>query len=110
MSRSWRRRATWSGVLAAAYAQHKREMAWMAFISIFAMIIWLYQVRLLLALFLGFASYASFDDFVRVLFTTTDGISFLIIGHIVGAALGDRRCSRSPSSPSRCSWTGTWTW
>lgn len=78
---------TWAQVLAAAYAQHKREMAWMAFISIFAMIIWLYQVRLLLALFLGFASYASFDDFVRVLFTTTDGISFLIVGHIVGAVL-----------------------
>lgn len=81
------RTPTWSQVIGTIFAQRKRELAWMAFISIFAMIIWLYQVRLLLALFLGFATFATFDDFARVLFTTTDGISFLVVGNVVGLIL-----------------------
>lgn len=78
---------TWSRVLHAVFEQRKRQMGSMAFVSIFAFIIWMYQVRLLLALFLGFASFATLADFVRVLLTTTDGLTFLAVGHVVGAAL-----------------------
>jgi uncharacterized membrane protein len=47
----------------------------------------MYQVRLLLALFLGFQSFASFGEFVEVVLTTPEGLLFLIIGHVVGAVL-----------------------
>jgi len=78
---------TWGRVLGTVFAQRKRELSWMAFVSIFAFIIWMYQVRLLLALFLGFASFATLGAFVHVLLTTADGLAFLAVGHVVGAAL-----------------------
>lgn len=78
---------TWRRVLGTVFEQRKREMSWMAFVSIFAFIVWMYQVRLLLALFLGFSSFATLGDFVNVLFTTTEGLTFLVVGHVVGAAL-----------------------
>lgn len=81
------RSPTWAGVMRTIFAQRKTQLGWMAFITIFAFIIWMYQVRLLLALFLGFANFGTLDEFVRVLFTTSDGLSFLAVGHLVGAAL-----------------------
>lgn len=81
------RQPTFSTVIHTALAQRTRELGWMAFVTIFAFIIWMYQVRLLLALFLGFASFASLQEFAKVLFTTTDGLSFLAVGHVIGAAL-----------------------
>lgn len=81
------RTPTFAGVLRTAFAQRRRELGWMAFVTIFAFIIWMYQVRLLLALFLGFASFASLQEFTQVLFTTADGLSFLAVGHVIGAAL-----------------------
>ena len=59
----------------------------MAFVSIFAFMVWMYQVRLLLALFLGFQSFTSFGAFLEVVFTTQDGLMFLAVGHVVGAAM-----------------------
>lgn len=81
------RKPTFRGVLSTVFDQRKRELGWMAFVTIFFFIIWMYQVRLLLALFLGFASFGTLQEFVRVLFTTSDGLSFLAVGHVVGAAL-----------------------
>jgi uncharacterized membrane protein len=77
----------WRGVIGVVFAQGGREFAWMAFVSIFAFIVWMYQVRLLLALFLGFQSFASFGAFMHVLVTTGDGLAFLALGHIVGAVM-----------------------
>lgn len=78
---------SWSAVLSAVWSQGRREMGWMAFVTVFIFIVWMYQVRLLLALFLGNASFGSLADFVNVLFTTPEGIIFLIVGNIVGAVL-----------------------
>ncbi|HEY8580134.1 MAG TPA: DUF2189 domain-containing protein, partial [Beijerinckiaceae bacterium] len=78
---------TWRGVLGVMFAQGGREFAWMAFVSIFAFIVWMYQVRLLLALFLGFQSFTSFGAFLQVVFTTSAGLTFLAVGHVVGAAM-----------------------
>lgn len=74
-----------SSVLATVFAQRTSELAWMAFVTIFVFIIWMYQVRLLLALFLGFANFGTIQEFGRVLFTTMDGFSFLAVGHVIGA-------------------------
>lgn len=80
-------RITWSSLLATMWAQKGRELAWMAFVVLFVMIMWMYQVRLLLALFMGFQSFASLDSFMDKVMSTGDGWMFLIVGHFVGAAL-----------------------
>jgi uncharacterized membrane protein len=46
---------------------------------------WLYEVRMLLAIFLGFQSFSSIDAFIQVITTTPEGIGFLIVGTGVGA-------------------------
>lgn len=64
------------------------EIGWMAFVTLFVFIIWMYQVRLLIALILGLgASFASLHDFLTVVLTTNEGLLFLAIGNAEGAAL-----------------------
>lgn len=77
----------WPGVLGVIWAQRRRELAWMAFVVLFVQIMWMYQVRLLLALFLGFKSFASFGAFVEVVVTTPEGLMFLLLGNVIGAVL-----------------------
>ena len=77
---------TWPLVLQAVWRQGGRELSWMAFVTLFIFLIWMYQVRLLYALFFGFASLDPLV-FVRELFTTADGLIFLAIGTCVGAVL-----------------------
>ncbi len=78
---------TWRGMLGVMFAQSGREFAWMAFVAIFAFIVLMYQVRLLLALFLGFKSFESMGAFLNVLLTTSDGLMFLAVGHLIGAIM-----------------------
>ncbi|MDX5365873.1 MAG: DUF2189 domain-containing protein [Alphaproteobacteria bacterium] len=80
-------RPLWGDVFAVIWAQRRREVSWMAFVMLFVFWIWMYQVRLLIALFLGLVSFASFEQFLTVVFTTQDGLLFLAIGHVVGAVL-----------------------
>lgn len=66
----------------------RREIRWMASVVGFFFVIWMYQVRLLLALFLSDAgSFASLEEFFQVVMTTNSGLLFLLIGHVVGAIL-----------------------
>jgi uncharacterized membrane protein len=74
--------AIWSTVRA------RSEIGWMAFVTLFFFIIWMYQVRLLIALLLGLnASFSSFREFLTVVLTTNEGLLFLAIGNLDGAAL-----------------------
>ncbi|GLH78870.1 membrane protein [Bradyrhizobium sp. SSBR45G] len=64
------------------------EIAWMAFVTVFFFVIWMYQIRLLIALLLGLnASFSSFKEFMTVVLTTNEGLLFLVIGNLDGAAL-----------------------
>jgi len=66
----------------------RSEIGWMAFVTLFVFIVWMYQVRLLIALILGLnASFGSLNEFLTVLLTTNEGLLFLLIGNCVGAAL-----------------------
>ncbi|WP_289035322.1 DUF2189 domain-containing protein [uncultured Roseibium sp.] len=78
---------SWSAILGTMWAQKSRELSWMAFVVLFVQIMWMYQVRLLLALFLGFRSFASFGEFLSEIVNTPEGLMFLAIGHVVGAIL-----------------------
>ena len=58
------------------------------FVTLFIFVIWMYQVRLLIALLLGLnASFSSMHEFITVVLTTNEGLLFLAIGNAVGAAL-----------------------
>lgn len=74
-------------VIGAVWAQRQKELGWMAFVAIFFFMIWLYQVRLLIALFLGLRSFATMAEFVTVVFSTPEGLAFLAVGHVIGAVL-----------------------
>jgi uncharacterized membrane protein len=75
-------RAIWSTVTS------RSEIGWMAFVTLFIFVIWMYQVRLLIALLIGLnASFSSLREFLTVVLTTNEGLVFLAIGNIVGAAL-----------------------
>ena len=76
----------WGGVLGVVFAQSRRELGWMAFVCVFVFIMWMYQIRLLVALFFGFRSLAM-GDFLSALVTTPEGLLFLLLGHLAGAVL-----------------------
>ena len=78
---------SWRIVLKAIRAQFGRELSWMSFAMLFLFWIWMYQVRLLMALFLGRMSFSTLDQFFDVVLTTPQGWLFLAAGHVVGAAL-----------------------
>ena len=75
-------RAIWSTVTS------RSEIGWMAFVTLFIFVIWMYQVRLLIALLIGLnASFSSMREFLTVVLTTNEGLVFLLAGNLVGAAL-----------------------
>ena len=78
---------TWSGVLVFVFRQREGQLGWMAFVVLFVFWIWLYQIRLLIALFLGFKSPSTIEGFVTVVTTTQEGMLFLVVGTLVGALL-----------------------
>jgi uncharacterized membrane protein len=71
-----------------AAVKTRSEIGWMAFVTLFVFLIWMYQVRLLIAVLLGLnASFASLPQFITVVLTTNEGLVFLALGNLVGAAL-----------------------
>lgn len=78
---------TWSGVLGVMLQQRTREFGWMSFATLFVFWIWIYQVRLWLAIFFGMKTFTTFYAFLTILFTTANGLAFLVVGSAVGAAL-----------------------
>lgn len=80
-------RLQWREVLTVIARQRERQLGWMALVVLFIFWIWIYQVRLLLALFLGFKSFSSVGAFLLILTTTPEGAAFLAVGTAVGAVL-----------------------
>lgn len=71
-----------------ATVRTRSEIGWMAFVTLFVFVVWMYQVRLLIALLLGLnASFSSLQEFITAVLTTNEGLLFLAIGNAVGAAL-----------------------
>jgi uncharacterized membrane protein len=77
----------WKDILTVMADQRKREMGWMAFVTLFILWVWFYQVRLWLAIILQDASFSSFDGFLNAVFFTPEGWTFLAVGTGVGALL-----------------------
>lgn len=77
----------WGHVLTVVFQQQRRELGWMAFITLFIFWMWMYQVRLLIAIFLGRLSFSSIPAFLNVVTTTPEGLAFLAVGSVVGLLL-----------------------
>ncbi|WP_171209085.1 MULTISPECIES: DUF2189 domain-containing protein [unclassified Ruegeria] len=77
----------WAEILTVMAKQRKREMGWMAFVTLFIFWVWTYQIRLWLAIILQDASFSDFGGFLNTVFLTPQGWTFLAIGTCVGAAL-----------------------
>ena len=77
----------WGEILSVIFQQRNRQLGWTAFIVLFIFWIWVYQVRLLIALFLKSSSFATIDGFLTVVTTTQQGLLFLAVGTCVGAVL-----------------------
>lgn len=66
----------------------RSEIGWMAFVTLFVFVVWMYQIRLLIALLIGVsASFSSFQQFMTLVLTTNEGMLFLLIGNLDGAIL-----------------------
>jgi uncharacterized membrane protein len=75
----------WNEILSVISLQTGRQLPYMAFVMLFIFWIWIYQVRLLIALILGRMSFTSFESFFQVIATTPEGWVFIGVGHVVGA-------------------------
>jgi len=74
--------AIWSTI------RSRSEIRWMALVTVFVFVAWMYQVWLLLALLLGpNVSFSNIQEFLTVVLTTKAGLLFLVIGNLVGAIL-----------------------
>jgi uncharacterized membrane protein len=77
----------WSEILTVMANQRKREMGWMAFVTLFVFWVWSYQIRLWLAIILQDSSFSDLGGFLEIVFFTPEGWTFLAVGTVVGAAL-----------------------
>ncbi|MEW9920098.1 DUF2189 domain-containing protein [Marimonas sp. MJW-29] len=89
MSRRLQRQESfgWSDILRAMANQRKREMGWMAFVTLFIFWVWFYQFRTVLVIVLQDSSFSDLAGFLRTVFFTPEGWIFLAIGTCVGAIL-----------------------
>jgi uncharacterized membrane protein len=77
----------WSDILTVMVDQRKREMGWMAFVTLFILWVWFYQFRTVLVIVLQDSSFSDLDGFFQTVFFTPEGWTFLAIGTCVGALL-----------------------
>ena len=80
---------SWAAVLGAVWTRAGKELAWLALVSIFTLIVWLYIAVLLFAVFYGpnSPSVQSVWQLVDEALTTPRGVLFLIAGNGVGAVI-----------------------
>ena len=77
----------WSDIVTVMASQRKRELGWMAFVTLFILWVWFYQFRTLLVIILQDSSFSDLDGFINTVFFTPEGWTFLVIGTCVGAFL-----------------------
>ncbi|MEM9428910.1 MAG: DUF2189 domain-containing protein [Pseudomonadota bacterium] len=77
----------WGPILFVIRDQTNRQLGWMSLVILFMFWIWVYQVRLLLALFLGMEAFLDPAAFLAHIVTSSEGIAFLLVGTLIGAVL-----------------------
>ncbi|HWA48914.1 MAG TPA: DUF2189 domain-containing protein [Dongiaceae bacterium] len=72
--------------VATAWRPHVSQIAFMGLVMVLFQMVWIRIATLIFALFFG-SQPASWDRFITVLFFSTDGIPFLVVGTLVGGIL-----------------------
>lgn len=67
--------------------QRGREMGWMAFVVLFIFWVWIYQIRLWVAIFFGTRPFSSVEGLVDAVLHTGNGMMFIVVGSVVGTFL-----------------------
>lgn len=80
------KRPSWRAVLGMTF-ERRGQVGWMAFVVLFIFYLWMYQIRLLLALFMGTLGFSTLYGFFHVVTTTPEGLAFVMVGSLVGAVL-----------------------
>ena len=75
---------SWKAVLLTVFRQRERQLGWMAFVVLFIFWVWLYQARILLAVFMGFSASTNLERFLQLVVSTQGGLTFLAVGTLVG--------------------------
>jgi len=78
---------SWKAVLVTVFRQRERQLGWMAFVVLFIFWIWVYQARILLAVFMGFSASTNLERFLHLVVSTPGGLTFLAVGTVVGLVL-----------------------
>ena len=77
---------SWSAVIGAVWGRAGKELAWLALVSLFTFIIWLDMAMFVFLAFYGM-NVPSFSELFREVFSTTYGLTFLLVGNGVGAII-----------------------
>ncbi len=96
----------WAAILTEVFRQRERQLSWMAFVVLFIFWIWIYQVRLLMRLFLGF-EFLPPSRPLRTWFSQPPQDCCSSQSAPSSALSWPRSCSPRPSSRCRSFWTTT---
>jgi uncharacterized membrane protein len=77
---------SWDKVFGAVWARSGKDLGWMALVTVFALIIWVDFAIFLFLMFYGLHVPTPQELFVEIL-STSRGITFAIVGNIVGAVV-----------------------
>ncbi len=77
---------SWSAVLGAVWNRSGKDLGWLALVSLFTLIIWLDLAVFLFLMFYG-VHVPSLPQLFTNVFTTTYGLTFLLVGNGVGAII-----------------------
>ncbi|NLH83595.1 MAG: DUF2189 domain-containing protein [Phyllobacteriaceae bacterium] len=75
-----------SDLIGAVPPHARRELAYMALVTFFALLVWVYAAGFVYALFFGLRSLPT-DDIVTMIVSTPRGVAFLVVGNLLGAVL-----------------------
>lgn len=78
---------TWRAIIRTIVSQAGQELGWMAFVMLFIFMAWIYSAQILVALFFGLHSFSSQAQFITMVTTTPEGLVFLLVGNLLGAAI-----------------------
>ena len=73
-------------LVGAVPAHARRELSYMALVTLFGMIVWIYAAGFTYALFFGIRPLPA-DDIVSMIVSTPRGVFFLVTGNLLGAVL-----------------------
>ncbi|PNG27266.1 DUF2189 domain-containing protein [Methylocella silvestris] len=79
-------RPSWGAIARTLVAQGGAELAWMAFVTLFIFMAWIYAAQMLVAIFFGLRAFSTLSGFLALMATTPEGWLFLIVGNLLGAA------------------------